>query len=416
MRRSLWSIVFLLLMVGFVSSDNSKQSYRKVSNLPSLKLSTGLSSIGIDSTKAASFLSHESVQQKSVNFLYQGFLAIHYDGLDSLKTLHSSVGRTNSGAFPGDENQFQLLSSKTSRGSSDTAIQVFSLPNSQKFSITQMIIAKGDSTNQIEVRYIFDFAKRQRTDTTKFRNLKILLGYDGDIGGSSGLADDCTGYYSKNNLSVVYLFDKGLGIYSGIGLINKGPMDFAGSEALLHQTVNATGKTRGQLDQLLFDRMVAPKFSTEAQNTDASVYWVVSLGTVSPDTILNVRDSVRFIFVNGRSPEELAKTVKIYAENSLSYETPLPTTIELLPNYPNPFNPGTTIRYLLPKSEKVELSVYNILGQHVATLVNETKPAGRHFVVWDSKDSRGSSLSSGIYFYQLRTGGKVITRKMTLVR
>ena len=85
-------------------------------------------------------------------------------------------------------------------------------------------------------------------------------------------------------------------------------------------------------------------------------------------------------------------------------------------NYPNPFNPTTTISYNLPASGKVKLGVYNLRGQLVRTLVNEAKSAGDHKVVWDGKDERGNTMSSGIYFYRLDTGKHSETRKMMLMK
>ncbi len=75
----------------------------------------------------------------------------------------------------------------------------------------------------------------------------------------------------------------------------------------------------------------------------------------------------------------------------------LPTSYSLGQNYPNPFNPSTTIQFDIPKASIVTLKVYNMLGQEVATLVNEKREAGRCEVIFD-----GSKLSSGVYFYRLQ--------------
>jgi hypothetical protein len=80
-------------------------------------------------------------------------------------------------------------------------------------------------------------------------------------------------------------------------------------------------------------------------------------------------------------------------------------------NYPNPFNPSTVISYQLPVIGFVTLKVYDILGREIATLVNEEKPAGEYEVEFD-----GSALTSGIYFYQLKAGSYVETRKMVLLK
>lgn len=92
-------------------------------------------------------------------------------------------------------------------------------------------------------------------------------------------------------------------------------------------------------------------------------------------------------------------------------ETELPTSYNLYPNYPNPFNPSTKINYSLPKSSKVNLTIYNILGQKVATLVDGNQRAGRRSIRWDAK-----GLSSGIYLCRLKAGEYSRTIKMILLK
>ena len=104
-----------------------------------------------------------------------------------------------------------------------------------------------------------------------------------------------------------------------------------------------------------------------------------------------------------------ANTVTSIASNRVA--SGIPTMYELAQNYPNPFNPITTIRYGLPRRSDVSLVVYNVLGQKVGTLVRQAQKAGYYEVKFD-----GSSLSSGIYFYCLRVGNSVLTRKLLLVR
>ncbi|MCU0343334.1 MAG: 5'-nucleotidase C-terminal domain-containing protein [Ignavibacterium sp.] len=88
-----------------------------------------------------------------------------------------------------------------------------------------------------------------------------------------------------------------------------------------------------------------------------------------------------------------------------------PVEFALEQNYPNPFNPSTTINYTIPEASNVEMKVYDILGNEVATLVNETKAPGNYSAVFDA-----SSLASGIYFYILRTNNFVETKKMMLMK
>ena len=100
-------------------------------------------------------------------------------------------------------------------------------------------------------------------------------------------------------------------------------------------------------------------------------------------------------------------------ETGIPYDddTGLPKRAFLKGNYPNPFNAKTTIEFGIPKSGHVNLRIYNLLGQEVATIVDGQLVAGDHSVIWDA-----SNYSSGIYFYRLTAGGKVITKRMTLLK
>ena len=80
-------------------------------------------------------------------------------------------------------------------------------------------------------------------------------------------------------------------------------------------------------------------------------------------------------------------------------------------NYPNPFNPETTIRYALPQAGQVRLVVYDLLGHEVAVLVDQSRPAGNHTVRFGA-----DNLSSGLYVYRLQAQGKTIVRTMILVK
>ena len=80
-------------------------------------------------------------------------------------------------------------------------------------------------------------------------------------------------------------------------------------------------------------------------------------------------------------------------------------------NYPNPFNPVTMINYQLPMNSTVTLKVYDAIGREVATLVNEVKEAGTYSVTFD-----GSKLSSGLYFYTIKAGNFIATKKLTLMK
>ena len=89
----------------------------------------------------------------------------------------------------------------------------------------------------------------------------------------------------------------------------------------------------------------------------------------------------------------------------------LPSELTLAQNFPNPFNPSTTIKYSIPITSTVVIKIFDILGNEIETLVNEEKPAGTYELTWNA-----ASLPSGVYFYRIKTGSFVETSKMILMK
>ncbi len=98
------------------------------------------------------------------------------------------------------------------------------------------------------------------------------------------------------------------------------------------------------------------------------------------------------------------------------YQPGLPSGFTLAQNYPNPFNPSTTIEFDVPRRSAVTLSVFNILGQEVRRLIDNSLAAGTYRLEWDGKTSGGQDAGSGVYFYKLTSGDVVISKKMVLLR
>ncbi|RPH74701.1 T9SS C-terminal target domain-containing protein [bacterium] len=95
----------------------------------------------------------------------------------------------------------------------------------------------------------------------------------------------------------------------------------------------------------------------------------------------------------------------------------VPASFNLAQNYPNPFNPSTKIRYSLEKADNVTLTIYNINGEAVRNLLSGLQQnAGTHEVTWDAKDNSGNKVSSGVYFYKMKTGSIVTSKKMILMQ
>lgn len=104
------------------------------------------------------------------------------------------------------------------------------------------------------------------------------------------------------------------------------------------------------------------------------------------------------------------RTVTDVAENGV------PRLLEVADNYPNPFNPNTTIVYAVPVEGPVRLTVFDARGRHVRTLVDDLRPAGRHVVAWDGRDEQGHALASGVYFHRFEAAGETRIGKMVLVK
>ena len=94
----------------------------------------------------------------------------------------------------------------------------------------------------------------------------------------------------------------------------------------------------------------------------------------------------------------------------------LPTTYSLSQNYPNPFNPSTEIKFDIPIRSHVTLTVFNVLGQRVATLVDKEMPPGSYVADWNSTSDNGKEVTSGVYFYKLEADDFIQTKKMLLLK
>jgi ligand-binding sensor domain-containing protein len=109
--------------------------------------------------------------------------------------------------------------------------------------------------------------------------------------------------------------------------------------------------------------------------------------------------------VDGNNPD-MTVSVKEYTPNSFL----------VIKNYPNPFNPSTTISFTLSKSDNAILAVYNITGQQIRTLFSGSLPVGKHSIFWDGKDDSGRFVSSGVYLSRLQSGEKVVVERMLLLK
>ncbi|RKX25587.1 MAG: hypothetical protein DRP45_05560 [Candidatus Zixiibacteriota bacterium] len=143
-----------------------------------------------------------------------------------------------------------------------------------------------------------------------------------------------------------------------------------------------------------------------------SVYFdTVVAGGVHITTQVSISDNTGIgIFLPGFIPGDI-EVLTPTSVDDLTEGSTLPTELELTQNYPNPFNPTTTIAFTLPQAGQVRMEVFNILGQNVASLLDDYLDAGPHEIVFDARN-----LSSGIYFYRIEHDLDAFTRKMVLLK
>ena len=153
-------------------------------------------------------------------------------------------------------------------------------------------------------------------------------------------------------------------------------------------------------------------------------------GTVSPEgsagVLLNINAAgmdpgvySAGISVNSNDPDQGAVIIPLsLTVNGMSSENEslLPAEFALHQNYPNPFNPQTKIRYDLPENSMVNITVYDMLGREVKTLVNQVQNAGFKSIIWDATNDYGKAISAGIYLYLIQAGDYIHTQKMVLLK
>ncbi|MDP8211546.1 MAG: T9SS type A sorting domain-containing protein [Candidatus Stygibacter australis] len=121
-------------------------------------------------------------------------------------------------------------------------------------------------------------------------------------------------------------------------------------------------------------------------------------------------------FVSGECGDLFIPLTPIYYLSDDNSSIPNIKSIHSIKNYPNPFNPSTTISYTLEETQNIQLTIYNIKGQKINTLVNESCQSGAHSIVWNGNDASGSPVASGLYFYRLKTDNETNSGKLMLLK
>lgn len=166
------------------------------------------------------------------------------------------------------------------------------------------------------------------------------------------------------------------------------------------------------------------KINTAAVNKFAGMFTPDSLAVKIPaDSV--VAQTLDFSCLGCHTTRDLTwasnYATGIHANNNIVVNvetkgTVVPSAYYIEQNYPNPFNPSTTIRFGIPEASNVRVDVYDLLGQHVATLLSTRLNAGLHSVIWNGKDASGKAVASGVYLYRLETDKFIDAKRMVLTK
>jgi len=152
-----------------------------------------------------------------------------------------------------------------------------------------------------------------------------------------------------------------------------------------------------------------PAFST---SNNVTIMYQIPNWSFNENATDTPPDFMNYVYVANASIEGLSTSDNDSTDDGVV----VPNNFELTQNYPNPFNPSTTIDFSVPSLSDVNISVYDINGRLVKTLMNNTLTSGTYSVVWNGDDVNGNAVSAGIYMYSLTSDETSITNKMILVK
>jgi len=347
----------------------------------------------------------------SPNLLFEG--ALMY-GISKNKVVNAARDNTGSNA----DNDFFVLSpfvlSVPGRDADQQGRSIFDdrMAGFSKLGIeTEMnsySFANSPDDSYIILQYIFK--NRTSNDINGFR-AGIYFDWDMD---ENDYADNVTAYDSIGGFGYAYNSDLNpVSMYVTCALISDGEYSFYGIEN--DGAGGGMSVYDGFTDVEKWETLSSGVAKSDAGPNDIS--FVSGAGAYN----IKAGDSIEvaFAIAGGYSLDELRTSVENARNKYLSLitsvneiENGIPKVFALAQNYPNPFNPTTTIKFSIPENEKnVKLTVYDLLGREVATLVNDQLTAGNYEVNFDA-----SNISSGIYFYRLTAGNRVEVKKMMLLK
>jgi subtilisin family serine protease len=291
--------------------------------------------------------------------------------------------------------------------------------NPMNVQIVQETFANNDSLSQDFIIFRYTIENKGQNELNNFH---FGLFFDWDMDGGTfdtNIAD----FDATNNIAYVYdVSDIGPDTFVGIAAMTEKSVF---SRAIYNDESLSSNPSWGIYDGFS-DQEKWEAISTRnlLSAGPADISHAIAAGPF--DIAVNEKIQPVFVLMAGQSLEDLQ--TKAHAAKDLymelfetSVQSPtgnqtMPQKLTLYPNYPNPFNPTTEIQYHLPGTTDVQLSIYNLLGQKVITLVDQNQVRGTYAVTWDGMDSNGNQAASGLYFMELATHHHTLRRKMMLTR
>lgn len=330
------------------------------------------------------------------NLLYEAGLIVSAGG-----QLVSDAIRSDKGGFK--ETEFVPAASTASSTASDQKLEAGFSDGNAPLPIPVQIDQTVYQTGKNFVIISFDV---YNPSPERLSQLSIGLFCDFDI----DQCHDVIGFDTA--LGMIYQYDSAASRY--VGLIGVSPNEFSFA-AGINDNCAKEGFTKSQKSALVSGSGISIE---PVQSGD----WYMAITRTAEQVEAFGKRTLALAVVAATSPADLrtqAEAALAEYGNLLTVDggsTPVPRKFCLSQNFPNPFNPETTIRFQMASQKQAVLSVYNVTGQKVRTLFDGPAKTGETTVVWDGRDDGGMAVASGIYFYRLTAGSETITKKMALLK
>ena len=289
--------------------------------------------------------------------------------------------------------------------------------NPMNIRITQKTFAMNESPNDDFILFRYTVENQGSSALTNF-HIGIFNDWDIDV---RNYSTNVAAYDALRRIG--YAFDTGNGpdTHVGLSVLNEGGVSFrAIYNDENHPENSSWGVYDGFTDSEKWQALSGGLEFTRAGPADISCLIATGPFTIEPNSSIQLGFALLAgtDLIDLQANADAAKILwdELFADEVDEMKPKIPTEFSLKQNYPNPFNPTTSIQYELSKLSNVEMTIYNMLGQIIRTLVKERQSAGFYSMQWDGKNDAGEQVASGVYLYRIKAGDFTQTRKMLLLR